>query len=96
MSQRPRFLGPEEGGNDVAASTILHVRGPTLPFLMAHGEEDFPHLVTQAAEMERALQDAGGQVSRIVLAGCSHLEAHLATGELDGVWKKEAVKFLAA
>ncbi len=94
LSQWPRFLGAVNSGNDVAASSILFVNGAACPFLMAHGENDFPHLIVQAEEMETALRASGTNIERVPLAGCDHLEAHYATGELNGDWVKKVLKFM--
>lgn len=98
LSQRPRFLGPAaELGSlspEEAASPIRCIQGPPPPFLMAHGENDFPHLVRQAEAMERALRAAGGDVERIVLPGRTHFSAHYAGGEAEGPWVPRALDWL--
>ncbi len=93
LSARPRFLGPEE--NDGPASPILGIDA-TPPFLIAHGSEDFPHLMVQAEEMEAALAGAGGDVERVVLRGRDHFSACYAGGEADGPWVGRAVAWMAA
>jgi acetyl esterase/lipase len=93
LSARPRFLGPEE--NDVPASPIQNINA-TPPFLIAHGSEDFPHLMAQAGSMERALADAGGEVERLVLDGRNHFSACYAGGEADGPWVPRALAWMAA
>ena len=95
LSQSPRFLGAVNSGNDVAASSILFVNGVACPFLMAHGENDFPHLIVQAEEMETALRASGTNIERVSLAGCDHLEAHYATGELSGDWVNKVLNFIS-
>jgi acetyl esterase/lipase len=94
LSMRPRFLGP--AGNEIPASPMLNIHGAPPPFFMAWGEKDFPHLIRQAAEMEQALLKAGGEVERLVLPGCDHLQASLATGEPDGPWLHRALAWLRA
>jgi len=94
LNQRPRFLGAKNSGNSAAASPILFINGTTCPFLMAHGESDFPHLMTQAEEMEAALKAFGTMTERVTLTGCDHLGAHYATGEADGDWVKKVLKFM--
>ena len=96
LSMRPRFLGNEGNGNSAAASPILHIKDAICPFLMAHGDEDFPHLVTQAKEMEEALEVSGVRVDRTVLSNCDHFGAHYACGKEDGDWFGKILKFLAA
>ena len=95
LSMRPRFLGPESAALERAASPILNIQGTPPPFLIAHGDRDFPHLVTQAVEMEAALRAAGGAVERLVLAGCDHLGASLAAGDANGPWVPRAADFMA-
>ena len=95
LSTRPRFLGPEGSGSEVAASPIRQIDGVPPPALLAHGEDDFPHLSTQAEAMEAALRRSGTDVERIVLAGRTHLTAHLAAGEEDGPWVKPALDWMA-
>jgi len=94
LSMRPRFLGPEGNGAELAASPILHVQGKPPPFFIACGENDFPHLVRQAVEMADALHVAGGDVTSLVLPGRTHFTASLAGGEPDGPWVPGAVAFI--
>jgi arylformamidase len=92
LSMRPRFLGPP--GNEIAASPIRSIQGVPRPFLMTHGDKDFPHLVRQAVEMEQALRRAGGEVERLVLAGRDHFSASYAGGEADGPWVPHALDWI--
>ena len=94
LSARPRFLGPEGTGAEDAASPILHIAGRPVPFLLAHGERDFPHLCRQADEMAAALAAAGGAVEHLVLPGRDHFTASLAGGEADGPWVPAALRWL--
>jgi acetyl esterase/lipase len=94
LSARPRFLGPEGNASDRAASPLHNIQGKPPPFLMAHGSKDFPHLMRQAEEMERALATAGGKVTRIALEGCDHLSASYACGDAQGPWLPAAAKFM--
>lgn len=93
MAVRPRFLGAD--GNEAPASPIRNIT-TTPPFLMAHGSEDFPHLMTQAEDMEHALTQAGGQAERIVFDGRNHFTACYAGGEADGPWVSRALNWMAA
>ena len=93
LSARPRFLGPES--NDRPASPVLDIQA-TPPFLIAHGGEDFPHLMTQAEEMEGALRGAGGDVTRLSMPGRNHFSACYAAGEEDGPWVGPAFEWMAA
>lgn len=92
LSQRPRFLGPV--GNETAASPLSNIDGTPPPFLIAHGSEDFPHLMRQAERMEEALRARGGDATRIVLAGRNHFSASFAAGEPDGPWLKPALDWI--
>ena len=93
LTMRPRFLGPES--NDAPASPVLNIEAAR-PFLIAHGGEDFPHLKTQAEEMERALRSAGADVTRIEMPGRDHFSACYAAGEADGPWVDAALGWIAA
>ena len=93
---RPRFLGDAGSGISAAASPILHIKGKICPFLMAHGDEDFPHLVIQANEMEEALVASGATVDRTVLSNCDHFGTHYACGEDGGDWFGKILNFIAA
>ena len=67
LSNRPRFLGA--AGNETLASPIDNIESRPPPFLLAYGDQDFPHLMKQAERMEAALRAAGGDVERLVLTG---------------------------
>jgi len=95
LSNRPRFLGEPGRGISAAASPIEFVEDATCPFLMAHGDNDFPHLKTQAAEMEAALSKAGSQVARVILDDSNHFDAHLNTSDAVTEWKNKIVNFMA-
>jgi arylformamidase len=94
LSARPRFLGPEGNGSERPASPLHNIQDKPPPFLIAHGDKDFPHLMRQAEEMERAVVAAGGHVARIVLGGCDHLSASYACGDPQGAWAPAAKKFM--
>ena len=95
LSMRPRFLGPDGNGNEIAASPIRQIGGVPPPFLIAYGEDDFPHLRRQADAMEESLKKAGGTVEKMVLKGRNHFTAHYAGGEADGPWVSRAIAFMA-
>jgi arylformamidase len=84
LSMRPRFLGQGGETREREASPIQNIDGVPPPFLIAHGENDFAHLMQQAKEMELALRRAGGTAERIVLPGCDHFAASLVAGDADG------------
>jgi arylformamidase len=94
LTMRPRFLGPAETGNEGPASPIAKIRGTPGPFLIAHGSEDFPHLMTQSVRMETALRSAGGDVERLVLQGRDHFTASYAGGESMGPWVPRAIGWM--
>ncbi|HIP09128.1 MAG TPA: alpha/beta hydrolase [Rhodospirillales bacterium] len=95
LTQRPRFLGEEGNSNAAAASPVLHINGATCPFLIAHGDKDFPHLITQAEEMAQALKKSGASAERVVLPDSDHFGAHYLTGESNGKWTERILKFMA-
>ena len=92
LTNRPRFLG--ERGNEREASPLHNLQSPLPPFLIAHGSEDFPHLMRQAETFEGAVRAAGGAVERIVLPGRNHFRASYAGGEADGPWVRPALAFM--
>jgi len=94
LSTRPRFLGAEDSGNEQRASPIANIGTKPPPFLIAHGSDDFPHLMDQAARMESALRAAGGEVERIVLPGRNHFSASYAGGEPAGPWVPRAIAWI--
>ena len=96
LSMRPRFLGLENSGSDVAASPILQIDGTPPPVFMTHGEEDFPHLCSQAEDMEAALKLVDCDVERDVFPGRNHFTAHLAAGEIEGPWVGRALAWMAS
>jgi acetyl esterase/lipase len=92
LTMRPRFLGP--AGTDEDASPIANIDQNPPPFLLAHGDKDFPHLIAQAERMEAALRAKGGRVERLVLAGRDHFSASYAGGEPDGPYVPRALAWL--
>jgi arylformamidase len=92
LSARPRFLGPS--GNEREASPIHNLQPPLPKILVAHGSEDFPHLVRQAEAFCRALRAAGGEVEHVVMNGRNHFTASYAGGEADGPWVGAADRFM--
>lgn len=94
LSIRPRFLGPEGNGHERDASPILNIQGAPPPFLMAHGGDDFPHLMRQAADMQAALRAAGGDAERLVLDGRTHFTASLATADPAMPWQRRAIEWM--
>ena len=93
LSTRPRFLGPES--NDRPASPVLNIAAAR-PFFIAHGGEDFPHLIAQAEEMEGALRKADADVTRLEMPGRNHFSACYAAGEADGPWAGAAFDWIGS
>jgi arylformamidase len=95
LTMRPRFLGQPDSGSDLAASPIANIDAKPAAFLIAHGSEDFPHLIGQAERMEKALRAACGDVQRLVLYGRNHFTASYAGGEPNGPWVPRAVDWMS-
>jgi arylformamidase len=96
LSARPRFLGPEGSGAERDASPLHRLEPPLPPFLLAHGDQDFPHLMRQAETFEAALRSRGVPVERLVLAGRNHFGASYVAGEPDGPWVLRALRFMSS
>ena len=96
LANRPRFLGPPEQKNEIAASPLLNIQGTPPPFFMARGENDFPHLIRQADDMMAALKKAATPVGLEVLPGCDHLGTGVPTGDPNSPWMAKAHAFMAA
>jgi acetyl esterase/lipase len=96
LSVRPRFLGSgNEAQVDVDASPLFRIDpGACAPFLISHGSRDFPHLVTQARQMEAALRAVGVPVQMQVLEGADHFEASVACGEHPSGWPALAAAWM--
>ena len=94
LSMRPRCLGPDDSGSDVAASLMTYVGPGMPPFFIAYGENDFPHLRKQAGDFDNSLRTAAADVTSMVLPGCDHLGASYASGEPEGAWVNAAVDWM--
>ena len=94
LSMRPRFLGPEDSGNEAPASPVNHVRSGAPPFLVAWGDNDFPHLVRQASTFVDALRANRVDATQLILEDCDHLGASYACGDDDGSWIRAAAGFM--
>lgn len=94
LSVRPRFLGPDGNGAEIAASPVLGIEDAT-PFFIAHGDRDFPHLMTQGVEMEGELRRRGIPVERLVLEGADHFGASYACADAGARWVQSALKFMS-
>lgn len=95
MAVRPRFLGVEGTSSEVDASPLFNLhRLP--PMLIAHGENDFPHLPVQAKKFEAVLKAKGADVQRLELAGRDHFTSCYAAAEADGPWAQPAIAWMNA
>jgi arylformamidase len=94
LSMRPRFLGPESAEVERAASPLSALEPPLPPFLLAHGDNDFPHLISQAERFEQALSEADAKAERLVLSGKDHFGASYCAAERDGPWLPRALRFM--
>ncbi len=93
LTIRPRFLGPEDAALERAASPVEDTEDRT-PFLIAHGDQDFPHLIQQAEEMEQQLQGLSIPVERLAITGADHFTASTWAGDADGLWLPRALDFM--
>ncbi len=99
LPMRPRFLGPVEQKNEFTASPLHYLKNPETkppPMMLAHGSDDFPHLIRQAKEMEQRLQTIGAYVERVLLSGKDHLSASHCAAEPNGPWVPRAIRFMSA
>ncbi|MEQ8652123.1 MAG: alpha/beta hydrolase [Kiloniellales bacterium] len=93
MAMRPRFLGSEDPDADRIASPISLIEDKT-PFLIAHGDRDFPHLMAQAEEMEGLLRAHLVPVERLIVTGADHFTASTWAGNPQGLWLPRALNFM--
>ncbi|WP_076998117.1 alpha/beta hydrolase [Variovorax sp. KK3] len=96
LNVRPRFLGiGDEAQVDAAASPMQRIeRAACPPFLITHGTRDFPHLITQAQQMQAALLAAGVPVQAHVLEGADHFDASVACGDPSSEWPALAAAWM--
>ncbi|NQV80551.1 MAG: alpha/beta hydrolase [Alphaproteobacteria bacterium] len=73
-------------GDALEASPIHHVDGNTVPFFIAHGEQDFPNVLSTGPRMVSALEAAGSPVVHRVYPGLDHYAMNLAQGDRDHDW----------
>ncbi len=100
LTVRPRFLGPSDAADADAiasrAGPLQNIGTMPPPFLMSCGEQDFPHLISQADAMSAALTAAGGEATLLTIPASDHFTAHLSTGDPNGLWARRALAFMAA
>jgi arylformamidase len=94
LSMRPRFLGPEVGRNEVAASPLFNLRKPLVPFFLAMGSQDFPHLMMQTRKFAMVFAAAGGEAELVELEGADHITVVLEAAKPDGLWMKRAAAWM--
>ena len=94
LSIRPRFLGPDPA-NDLLASPVRHIDAP-VPFLVAYGSKDFPHLVPQGhvGLRRKRCRPVDGEAEELVLPERTHVTASFAGGEPEGPWVPRALEFM--
>ena len=68
------------------ASPINFVDDKAVPFFIAHGSDDFPHVVGSSREMVAALERNGTQVLSKVYDGLDHYENNLSQASADNDW----------
>lgn len=88
------FLLPR-AGDDIAASPLHHATGNRVPFFIAHGGNDFAHVMATAPEMATALQRAGGDVVHRVYPDADHYAMNLSQGDPQHDWVRTARAWLA-
>lgn len=96
LSMRPRFLGPKESQWDVPASPLFNMQDTRVPFLVAYGQSDFPHLIDQAAKFAMVRRHFGGVVEVLEIPGADHLTAATDGASPDGPWPEIAARFMTA
>lgn len=93
-ASHPSLLGPAQSRNDRLASPLYSIQGRPPPFFMAHGDQDFPHIMSQAPRMQAALKAAGGQCERIVFEGCDHFTSSLSAVDPQKQWRAGSVDWM--
>ena len=94
MAMHPRFLD-DDGTDDTDASPLFTI-ARTPPFYMCWGDADLPPLIPQAEKMSDALRAVGGDVTTLVLEGCTHSEVSYDSGDADGQWFAGAIDWMAS
>lgn len=93
FTMRPRFLGPPDGLNEVYASPIFAMQR-SVPFLMAYGSKDFPHLITQAHKFGAVLKARGGDVEILELLDEDHITVITSAWRKDSPWVGAAARWM--
>ncbi|MFC0303461.1 alpha/beta hydrolase [Rhizorhabdus histidinilytica] len=96
LSMRPRFLGPEGRFNEVKASPLFRLGETAPPFLIAHGTEDFPHLMVQAKKFAMVLRARGLAAETVEVPDATHGTVLLMAAETDKPWLPAATHWMRA
>lgn len=94
LSMRPRFLGPIEEGNEVAASPLFNMEDCSTPFLVSFGSDDFPHLIPQAEKFIMVREKIAPMVDRLLLKGLDHMTVFTIGAAAGGAWSNRAIDFI--
>jgi arylformamidase len=94
FAMRPRFLGAETSLNEVHASPVFAIQTVSVPFLVAHGSRDFPHLITQAHKFRMVLDAKGADVQAVELPDDDHLTVVTSAARQDSIWIKVAAAWM--
>lgn len=95
LAQRPRFLGPQGLGHEIAASPLFHVDCRSAPFMLSWGTHDFAHLRQQALKFAEVLAYRGVPFEALEMEGCDHLEVAYEAANTNGPWLSRALDFMA-
>lgn len=94
FAARPRFLGTEDSLNEVPASPAFVTQVTTVPFLLAFGSRDFPHLITQAHKFHMVLKTKGAQVQTLELPDEDHITAITSAARANSFWIEAAASWM--
>lgn len=83
-----------DGADGYSESPLYRIKETPPPFLITWGSEDYPFLIPQAQAFAAALNDAGGEVETLELAGKTHFTVHSEGATADGPWTERALAWL--
>jgi len=84
-----------EGGDGMQESPLHRLKEAPPPFLVTWGSADYPFLIPQAKIFAQALEEAGGAVDRLELAGKDHFTVHCEGAAAKGPWMQRALSWIA-
>ncbi|HKY82170.1 MAG TPA: alpha/beta hydrolase [Sphingobium sp.] len=94
LSMRPRFLGADPA-NDRRASPLYQLSTDSrTSFFLSYGSNDFPHLITQAEEMQEALAAASVPVQTEIIEGRNHFDANIVCKDPNDPWVTAVVTWM--